>query len=117
MTSAEMIPAVILKKKAVVYVRQSSQSQVMTNLESKRRQYDLVDVAHQSASSTSKSLTTISAGRRADRWRARASTASWRGCAPARSALLCASMHPGLRETAAIGITSLNCAGLLKLAS
>ena len=33
MTSAEMIPAVILKKKAVVYVRQSTQSQVMTNLE------------------------------------------------------------------------------------
>jgi DNA invertase Pin-like site-specific DNA recombinase len=47
MTSAELIPAVILKRKAVVYVRQSTQSQVMTNLESKRRQYDLVDVARQ----------------------------------------------------------------------
>jgi len=47
MTSAEVIPAVILKKKAVVYVRQSSQSQVMNNLESKRRQYDLVDIARQ----------------------------------------------------------------------
>ena len=47
MTSAETIPAVILRKKAVVYVRQSSQSQVITNLESKRRQYDLVDVARQ----------------------------------------------------------------------
>ena len=34
MTSAEMIPTVILKKTAVVYVRQSTQSQVMTNLES-----------------------------------------------------------------------------------
>ena len=45
MTSAEMISAAILKKKAVVYVRQSTQSQVMTNLEGKRRQYDLVDVA------------------------------------------------------------------------
>ena len=30
---ARLIPAIILKKKAVVYVRQSSQSQVMTNLE------------------------------------------------------------------------------------
>ena len=40
-----MIPAIALKRKAVVYVRQSTQSQVMTNLESKRRQYDLVDVA------------------------------------------------------------------------
>ena len=47
MTSAELIPAAILKRKAVVYVRQSTQSQVMINLESKRRQYDLVDVARQ----------------------------------------------------------------------
>src|SRR5271169_6308727 len=47
MTSSEPIPPAILKRKAVVYVRQSSQSQVQTNLESKRRQYDLVDVARQ----------------------------------------------------------------------
>ena len=47
MTSAEVIPAGVLKRKAVVYVRQSTQSKVMTNLESKRRQYDLVDVARQ----------------------------------------------------------------------
>jgi len=47
MTSAEVIPAVVLKRKAVAYVCQSTQSQVMTNLESKRRQYDLVDVARQ----------------------------------------------------------------------
>ena len=45
MTSSEPIPAAVLKRKAVVYVRQSSQSQVLTNLESKRRQYDLVEVA------------------------------------------------------------------------
>lgn len=47
MTSTEMISAAILKRKAVVYVRQSTQSQVMTNLESQRRRYDLVDVARQ----------------------------------------------------------------------
>ena len=47
MTGTELIPAVALKRKAVVYVRQSTQSQVMTNLESKRRQYDLVDIARQ----------------------------------------------------------------------
>lgn len=47
MTSAELIPVPLLKRKAVVYVRQSTQSQVMTNLESQRRQYDLVDVARQ----------------------------------------------------------------------
>jgi DNA invertase Pin-like site-specific DNA recombinase len=47
MTSSELIPAAVLKRKAIVYVRQSTQSQVMTNLESQRRQYDLVDVARQ----------------------------------------------------------------------
>src|ERR1700757_758850 len=47
MTSSELLPATVLNRKAVVYVRQSSQSQVLTNLESKRRQYDLVEVARQ----------------------------------------------------------------------
>src|ERR1019366_9834725 len=42
-----LIPAAVLKRKAVVYVRQSTQSQVMTNLEGQRRQYDLVEVARQ----------------------------------------------------------------------
>jgi DNA invertase Pin-like site-specific DNA recombinase len=35
----------VLKRKAVIYVRQSTQAQVQTNLESQRRQYELVDVA------------------------------------------------------------------------
>ena len=47
MTSSDPIPPAVLKRTAVVYVRQSSQSQVLTNLESKRRQYDLVEVARQ----------------------------------------------------------------------
>lgn len=47
MTSTDLIPTALLARKAVVYVRQSTQSQVMTNLESQRRQYDLVDVARQ----------------------------------------------------------------------
>ena len=47
MTSSELIPATVLNRKAVVYVRQSTQSQVMTNLESQRRQYNLVEVARQ----------------------------------------------------------------------
>lgn len=47
MTSAEVIPRQVLKRKAVVYVRQSTQSQVMVNLESQRRQYDLVNIARQ----------------------------------------------------------------------
>jgi excisionase family DNA binding protein len=47
MTSTDLLPASVLKRKAVVYVRQSTQSQIMTNLESQRRQYDLVEVARQ----------------------------------------------------------------------
>ena len=45
MTGADLLPAAVLKRKAVVYVRQSTQAQVQTNLESQRRQYELVDVA------------------------------------------------------------------------
>jgi len=45
MTSADRLPEALLKRKAVVYVRQSTQSQVQTNLESQRRQYELVDEA------------------------------------------------------------------------
>ena len=67
MTGAEVIPEVVLKRKAVVYVRQSTQSQVMTNLESKRRQYDLVDVARQRVLSMLKSSMMISAARQAGR--------------------------------------------------
>src|SRR5262245_47097966 len=47
MSSSELIRAGILQRKAVVYVRQSSQSQVLTNLESQRLQYDLVRIARQ----------------------------------------------------------------------
>ncbi|HEU0198299.1 MAG TPA: recombinase family protein [Nevskiaceae bacterium] len=43
--STEALPTDILRRKAVVYVRQSTQTQVQTNLESQRRQYDLVELA------------------------------------------------------------------------
>ena len=43
MTGADLLPATVLKRKAVVYVRQSTQTQVQTHLESQRRQYDLVE--------------------------------------------------------------------------
>ncbi|CAN5191010.1 recombinase family protein [soil metagenome] len=42
MTNSDLLPAAVLRRKAVVYVRQSTQSQVQSNLESQRRQYDLV---------------------------------------------------------------------------
>src|ERR687890_1649652 len=45
MTGADPLPPAVLKRKAVVYVRQSTPAQVETNFESWRRQYELVDVA------------------------------------------------------------------------
>jgi DNA invertase Pin-like site-specific DNA recombinase len=45
MTNADRLPVEVLKRKAVVYVRQSTQAQVQMNLESQRRQYDLVGEA------------------------------------------------------------------------
>lgn len=45
MTNADTLPPTVLSRKAVVYVRQSTQTQVQVHLESQRRQYDLVDEA------------------------------------------------------------------------
>jgi hypothetical protein len=42
MTSADLLPAVVLKRKAVIYIRQSTPGQVQNNFESQRRQYELV---------------------------------------------------------------------------
>ena len=47
MNTSDPLPPALLQRKAVVYVRQSSQSQVMANLESQRRQYDLVEIARE----------------------------------------------------------------------
>lgn len=40
-----ILPPALLQRRAIIYVRQSTQTQVMMNLESQRRQYDLVDAA------------------------------------------------------------------------
>jgi len=42
-----LLPATVLQRKAIVYVRQSTPGQVHTNLESQRRQYELAEVARQ----------------------------------------------------------------------
>jgi DNA invertase Pin-like site-specific DNA recombinase len=47
MSAADLLPASVLKRKAIVYVRQSTQAQVQLNLESQRQQYALVEVARQ----------------------------------------------------------------------
>src|SRR4051794_3917714 len=45
MNGTDLLPASVLKRKAVVYVRQSTPAQVQFNLESQRQQYELVEVA------------------------------------------------------------------------
>ncbi len=45
LTPIAALPPALLQRRAIVYVRQSTQSQVLTNLESQRRQYDLVSSA------------------------------------------------------------------------
>lgn len=45
MTTASKLPTSVLRKRAVVYVRQSTAAQVQENLESQRRQYELADLA------------------------------------------------------------------------
>src|ERR1700750_2127933 len=45
MTNADPLPATVLSRKAVVYVRQSTQTQWQVHRESQRRQYDLVEDA------------------------------------------------------------------------
>ena len=45
MSTHDLLPSAVLQRKAIVYVRQSSPQQVQANLESQRRQYELVEVA------------------------------------------------------------------------
>src|ERR671917_1099716 len=45
MTPPDLLPAAVLRRKAVVDVRPSTRAQVQTNLEGQRRQYELVEVA------------------------------------------------------------------------
>ena len=45
MTASDPLPAEVLRRKAVVYIRQSTQAQVQAHTESTRRQYELVDLA------------------------------------------------------------------------
>jgi hypothetical protein len=111
MTSSELIPATVLSRKAVVYVRQSTQSQVMTNLESQRRQYDLVGVARQRGF-VDVEIIDDDLGRSASGTVARPGFAWSHGSALAKSVRSYASTRRGLPATVVIGITCLNCADL-----
>jgi excisionase family DNA binding protein len=45
MTGTDLLPAAVLRRRAVVYVRQSTPQAVLLHAESKRRQYELVELA------------------------------------------------------------------------
>src|SRR6202453_865737 len=114
MTGADLLPPAILKRKAVVYVRQSTQAQVQLNLESQRRQYELVDEARRRGFRDVEVIDD-------DRGRSASGTVarpgfegSLHGCAPERSGLSYVSTHPGSPATAAIGITCLSYADWLR---
>ena len=89
----------------------------MTNLESKRRQYDLVEVARQRGFVDVEMIDDDLGRSAAARLRGPDSIVSSRGCALARSAPFCALMHRGSLEMAEIGITCSNYVGLSKPAS
>jgi hypothetical protein len=108
--SAELLPADLLKRKAVVYVRQSTQTQVQTNLESQRRQYDLVELARRHGFA-SVEVIDDDLGRSASGSVARPGfdrLVAWR-CAPERSAPCCVWMRRDSRATDATGITCSSC--------
>ena len=114
MTNTDVLPAAVLKRKAVVYVRQSTQAQVQTNLESQRRQYELVDEARRRGF---RDIEVIDddLGRSASGMVARPGferLVAW--LAPERSGLSCVSTPPGSPATAATGTICSNFAVLVE---
>lgn len=115
MTSTEL-PAAVLMRKAVVYIRQSTQAQVQSNLESQRRQYELVDVARQRGF---REIEVIDddLGRSASGLVARPGFERLlRGFVAERSAQCCASTRPASRGMDATGTICWSCAAWCRLA-
>src|SRR4051812_13833735 len=111
MTGADPLPPAVLKRKAVVYVRQSTPAQVETNLESRRRQYELVDVAR-SRGFRDVEVIDDDLGRSASGMVARPGSERLVAWLCARVvAPCCASTPPGPPATAATGITCSSSAG------
>ena len=114
MTGADLLPPAILKRKAIVYVRQSTQAQVQLNLESQRRQYELVDEARRRGFRDVEVIDDDWAAPQAGRWPALALRSSSPGCARGTvGAVLCFDAT-GSPATAAIGITCLSSADWLR---
>jgi hypothetical protein len=109
MTDVDLLPPALLKRKAVVYVRQSTQAQVHLNLESQRRQYELVDEARRRGFRDVEVIDD-DLGRSASGTVARPGFDKL-GYAPEKSALSYVSTRPASPATAAIGIICLSFAG------
>src|SRR4051794_27651539 len=99
MKSADLLPAAVLKRKAVVCIRQSIQAQVQSNLESRRREADLVDIARQQGFRDIEVIDDDLGRSASGMGPAPALNASWHGCAPARLVPCCASTPPGSPAT------------------
>lgn len=117
MTGNDLLPVTVLKRKAVVYVRQSTPGQVQNNLESQRRQYDLVEEARRRGF-VQVEVIDDDLGRSASGMVASlVSIGSSPGCAPVRSVPSCASTPRGWRAMAATGTTCWSCAAWSRLGS
>ncbi|GEC41427.1 DNA invertase Pin-like site-specific DNA recombinase [Sinorhizobium meliloti] len=108
------LPASLLKRKAVVYVRQSTPAQVQLNRESQRRQYELVEEARRRGFRDVEVIDD-DLGRSASGTVARPGfdkLVAWL-CAGDVGAILCLDASR-LARTAATGITCWNCVAWLK---
>jgi hypothetical protein len=76
----ERLPSLLLKRKAMVYIRQSTQTQIQINVKSKRRQYDLVQEATRLGFRDMEVIADDLGARRAEWWLDRVSSARSRCC-------------------------------------
>ena len=98
MTTHDALPAAVLQRKAVVYVRQSTPQQVQSNLESQRRQYELVEVARRRGFTNIDVIDDTLVAPRVAALNGLASIAWSPPCAPGRLVRCCVSKPRGSRS-------------------
>jgi len=116
-THDPLLPAVVLHRKAVVYVRQSTPQQVQLNLESRRRQYELVEVARRRGFTNIEVIDDDLGRTQVAPSNDRASIAWLPPCAPDRLARCSVSRPRDSRAMDVIGIICSSCADWWKPAS